>query len=121
MAVGALFFAFNVAPTQEMVLIAYKMTPWHALALALASLAMLHALVYSVGFAGQEDPGRESFFASVFARFTVVGYVLALAVSAYVLWTFGRADGTSATQIVVSTIVLGSPAALGAALARLII
>ena len=30
MLAGALFLAFNVAPTEEMVLIAFQMTPWHA-------------------------------------------------------------------------------------------
>src|SRR3546814_16429460 len=32
MSVGAVFLALNVAPTAEILLIAYKMTPWHALA-----------------------------------------------------------------------------------------
>ena len=33
MLVGALFLGLNVAPTEEMVQIAYTMTPWHALGL----------------------------------------------------------------------------------------
>ena len=32
MAAGALFLSFNVAPTEEMVLIAYMMSTWHLLA-----------------------------------------------------------------------------------------
>ncbi len=46
------FLAFNVAPTEEMILIGFKMTPWHSLALIAASLVLLHALVFAVGFAG---------------------------------------------------------------------
>ena len=38
MGVGALFLAFNVAPTEEVVSIAYRLTPWHTLALVVASL-----------------------------------------------------------------------------------
>ena len=33
MCVGAVFLSLNVAPTEEMILISYQMTPWHALAL----------------------------------------------------------------------------------------
>jgi uncharacterized membrane protein len=57
----------------------------------------------------------------MFLRFTVVGYALALLVSAYVLWTFGRYDSGAFGVHVMEAIVLGFPAALGAAAARLII
>ncbi|HEY0833380.1 MAG TPA: TIGR02587 family membrane protein [Azospirillum sp.] len=120
MMVGALFVGFNVAPTEEMVLIAYKMTPWHTLALALLSLGLLHAFVYTVGFAGQES-GGEAPFRSVFLRFTVAGYGIALLVSFYLLWTFERVAGLSAMELVTAMVVLSFPGALGAATARLIV
>jgi putative integral membrane protein (TIGR02587 family) len=119
MGAGALFVAFNVAPTEEMILIAYMMTEWHALALAGFSLVILHTFVYTIGFGGQEDyPGS---FLSVLVRFTIVGYAIALLVSLYVLWTFGRTDAADFFEIVKMTIVLGFPGALGAALARLVL
>jgi putative integral membrane protein (TIGR02587 family) len=120
MTAGALFFAFNVAPTEEMALTSYQMTGWPALLLALFSMAALHGLVYSLGFRGEMDP-RDCSFGQAFFRFTVVGYAVALLVSLYVLWTFGRTDGISAEQAVMMTVVLGFPAALGAATARLIV
>lgn len=120
MAAGALFVGFNVAPTEEMVLIAYKMTPWHALAMAVLSLGMLHAFVYTVGLAGQESRGEAS-FGHVFLRFTVAGYGIALLVSLYLLWTFERVGGLSVTELVTVMVVLGFPSALGAATARLIV
>jgi putative integral membrane protein (TIGR02587 family) len=119
MAAGALFVAFNVAPTEEMALIAYMMTEWHALALAAFSLVILHAFVYTVGFGGQEEYNAS--FLSILLRFTIVGYAIALLVSLYVLWTFGRTDAISVTEIAKITIVLGFPGALGAALARLVL
>lgn len=121
MAAGAVFLAFNVAPTEEMVLIAYKMTPWHALALAAATLAMMHAFVYAVEFHGTEPLPRGTPMLRVFLRFTVVGYAIALIVSAYVLWTFGRFGDDAWTLAVMQTMVLGFPAGLGAAAARLIL
>jgi putative integral membrane protein (TIGR02587 family) len=121
MLVGALFLAFNVAPTEEMVLIAYRMTPWHALALAVVSLIVMHAFVYAVEFRGHSavPPGTPEW--SVFLRFTAVGYAVALCISLYVLWTFGRADGTGAIEVTKAVLVLGFPAAIGAASARLIL
>ena len=117
MAAGALFFAFNVAPTEEMILIGFKMTPWHAVALVAVSLAILHALVFTVGFGGQEGHDRPWL---AFLHFTVAGYGVALIVSLYILWTFGRIDG-GLGETVRSVVVLGFPAALGAAVARLVV
>ena len=117
MSAGALFFAFNVAPTEEMILIGFKMSPWHAVALVLLSLLVLHALVFTVGFAGQhehEGHGR------AFLRFTLSGYGLAVLVSLYVLWTFGRLDA-GLSEAIRAVVVLGFPSALGAALARLVV
>jgi putative integral membrane protein (TIGR02587 family) len=121
MAVGALFLAFNVAPTEEMVLIAYQMTVGHTVALALGSLLLMHAFVYALEFQGQVVIPPTTPAWSIFLRFTVVGYALALLISGYVLWTFGRTDGLSGTEVVRTAVVLGFPAALGAAAARLIL
>jgi uncharacterized membrane protein len=93
------------------------MSAWHALALVVASLTVLHALVFTVGFAGQEH--QES-HARAFAHFTLAGYGIALLVSLYILWTFGRLDG-GLSDTVRAVAVLGFPATLGAALARLVV
>jgi putative integral membrane protein (TIGR02587 family) len=121
MAAGALFLALNVAPTEEMILIAYKMTNWHALALIGASLVLMHAFVYAVEFRGQASIPEGAPQWKVFLHSTVTGYALALLISVYVLWTFGRTDGLAISQVVMTTVVLGFPAAIGAAAARLII
>lgn len=117
MAAGALFFAFNVAPTEEMILIAFKMSAWHALALIGVSLGALHTLVFSVGFAGQE--GHEGQLRA-FAHYTLAGYGIALLVSLYILWTFGRLD-SAFSDAVRAVVVLSFPAAIGAAVARLVV
>ena len=121
MAAGALFLAFNVAPTEEMVLIAHKMSAWHSIALLLVSLLVMHAFVYALEFHGTALRSPDATFWSVFVRFTIVGYAVALLMSLYMLWTFGRTDGVAVQQIVSILIVLGFPAAVGAAAARLIL
>jgi putative integral membrane protein (TIGR02587 family) len=121
MVAGALFLAFNVAPTEEMILIGFMMSPWQALLLVLLSILLLDAFVYGIGFAGQKERPRDVHPASNFLRFTIAGYGLALIVSLYVLWTFGRTDGAELSQIAITVTVLAFPAALGAAIARLVV
>lgn len=118
MVAGAVVFATSLAPTEEIVLLAAKMTPWHTLVLVGVSLALMHAFVYQLGFAGQEDDHGPLLS---FAVFTVVGYALALTVSAYLLWTLGRFADTGLLTVVTESVVLTLPASLGAAAARLIL
>lgn len=121
MAAGALFLAFNVAPTEEMILIAQQMSAWHSIALALVSILIMHAFVYTVEFQGTASIPPGTPFWSVFLRFTILGYAVALSMSAYMLWTFGRTEGLAFAQTISILIVLGFPSAVGAAAARLIL
>lgn len=118
MTVGALFFALNIAPTEEMILIAYKATPVHILALIAVSILLLHLIVFKAGFAGQEEADHPL---KAFFHFTVPGYAIALAVSLFALFLFGRIEGHSVAGVVQTMIVLGFPASIGAAAARLLV
>lgn len=121
MGVGALFLNLNVAPTEEIILISFKMTPWHALATILVSIAIMHAFVYAVAFQGSHEVPEGTPWWHAFFRFTLPGYIIAMAISLYVLWTFGRLDDVGPTQVLISAIVLSFPGAIGAAAARLIL
>jgi putative integral membrane protein (TIGR02587 family) len=121
MGVGAIFLAFQLAPTEEMVLIGQRITGWHATILALLSLGIMQAFLCSIEMDGRESIFSARFFWVVFMRLTIVGYALVLLLSLYVLWTFGRLDGEALREALMSIIVLGFPAALGASAARLIL
>ena len=121
MLAGALFLGFSVAPTEEMILIAFLMSPAQSMGLILLSVILLHLMVYTVGFKGQEKPAGPTGFWPIFLRFTVTGYAIAAVVALYLLWTFGRLDGTSIQHIVGTVAVLAFPGAVGAALARLVV
>lgn len=121
MAAGALFLSLNVAPTEEMIVLAYKMTPWHALTILALSIGLMHGFVYAVSFEGGHELSPETPWWHAFIRFTLPGYAIALAISLYALWTFERINDTASVEIIISMIVLGFPAALGAAAARLIL
>lgn len=122
MMVGALFLAMNPAPTEEIVLIGYKMSDWQIVLLAVFTMLMMHAFVYKVEFRGQEKHSPEdSSQASVFFRYTVVGYAVVLLVSFYILWTFGQTDNLNLENKLKIAVVMGFPGALGAAASRLIL
>jgi putative integral membrane protein (TIGR02587 family) len=121
MMVGALFISYTVAPTEEIILIAYQITPWHALIAVFISLLILHVFVYKVDFHGQEQAPEGSTPFSLFMHFTVVGYLVVFLTSLYILWSFGRIDGVEPPMIFMYGAVLSVPGALGAAAARLIL
>lgn len=121
MLVGALFLAFNVAPTEEVALIAYQMSSAQSLTLVAASIALLHVLVYQLGFPGEDLRRGAISPLRCFLAFSAPGYAIALSISAFTLWAFGRFDGVSAHEANAMIIVLAFPAALGCATARLVI
>ncbi|GAA0868376.1 TIGR02587 family membrane protein [Brevundimonas basaltis] len=118
MVAGALFLALNMAPTEEMILIAYRMSAVQVIALILVSLTVMHAIVYNIGFPGQEAHTRP--FAA-FVHYTLAGYGLVLLTSLYVLWVFGRTQGHGLAELVDAVVVLSFPGAIGAAAARLLV
>ncbi|MGY1847428.1 TIGR02587 family membrane protein [Blastococcus sp. SYSU DS1021] len=119
MLAGAVVFAANIAPTEEVVLMAARTSILGTLALVVLSLAVMHGFVYAVGFSGQER--STGGFVRSFLTLTVVGYAVALLVAGYVLWTFGRFDGAGPAVVVGQCVVLAFPASIGAAAARLIL
>ena len=121
MLAGALFLGFSVAPTEEMILISFLMSPVQSMALIVFSILLLHGLVYTVGLKGQEKPTGPTGFWSILLRFTIAGYAVAALTALYLLWTFGRIEGTSPAQVVAMVAVLAFPGAIGAALARLVV
>ena len=122
MAAGALFLAFNVAPTEEIVVIAHQQgSPWYGLMLLVCSVGLLHAFVYAVGFSGQHSSPEDRGAGHEFLHLTLPGYAIVLVICTYVLWTFGRLDGLPALSALHLVLVLAFPAALGAAAARLVL
>lgn len=121
MGVGAVFLAFPVAPTEEMVLIAVTMPAGDAAVLALVALGILQAFGYALEQPQKGTRRSVGFWGQVFLRFTSVGFALAFGLSLYMLWTFGRLEGVALVTSLKTTLVLSFPAAVGAAAARLIL
>ena len=120
MGIGALFLSLNISPTEEVVLIAYKMNIWQEIALLLGTIILMHIFVYRLEMRGSARHGAGGRILAIFLRFTLAGYALVLLVSCYTLWTFGRMDGTGPAEIASAVVVLSFPGAIGASAARLI-
>ena len=122
MVAGALFFAFNMAPTEEIVRITLEQgSVVYAIGLMLASVLLLHAFVYALDFKGEHEQAHEQARLPAFVSLTLPGYALVLLTSLLVLWLFGRTDGLEPGEALHMTAVLALPGALGAATARLVL
>lgn len=117
---GAMFLSFTVAPTEEMRLIAYQISPWHGLGLVLLSILSLHAVVYLVGFPGQEKRGGKSHGLDLIIH-TLPAYAISVVACLYILWCLGSLDGANLSFAAMSVGVLGFPAAIGAGIARVVV
>ena len=119
---GALYFGFNVAPTEEPMMIGLRMTWWHAILLVVFSLAVVHAMLYAVGFRGSERlPKGHGWWRSL-VGLGAAGFASAALVALFLLWVFGRVDGdTGFLAALQMTIALAFVTSIGAAAGRLIL
>lgn len=119
-AVGALFVGFNIAPTDEIPMIAAAMSPAWELALIVATLLISYGIVFQAGFSNEEQRHQQPGVLQHPLTETVASYLVALTVGAAMLWFFQRLDIAAPWEMTLShVIVLGLPAAVGGAAGRL--
>ncbi len=119
---GALYFGFNVAPTEEPMMIGLRMTWWHAVLLLLVSLAVVHAMLYAVGFRGSERLPEGHGWWRTLVGLGSVSYASAALVARFLLWVFGRiGPDTGLLAALQMTIALAFVTSIGSAAGRLII
>ena len=117
---GAVLFAANVAPTEEIVMIAVEVSSWRLLGLAVLSLCLGALVLYHSEFAGSKKYVLFDRRHDVLVG-AVVTYAVALAASAAILLFFGRFDGQALVTCVAQTVVLGVAGTLGASAGRLLL
>jgi putative integral membrane protein (TIGR02587 family) len=118
-ACGAMLFAANVAPTEEVIMIASEARVPNVLGLLALSLLLTASILYYIEFTGSGRFVLADGVVSVVVG-TIVTYAIALVMSAAVLWFFGRFDDSLIT-CVAQTVVLGLAASLGASAGRLLL
>lgn len=113
---GAVLVAANVAPTEEVRLLAFEMTPPALVGMVAVSLAVGAGLLYFSAFRGAR---RVAALGVGPLRGTVVTYGVAVVASAVLLWAFGQADDLATLPRLVA--VLAFPAMIGASAGRLLL
>jgi putative integral membrane protein (TIGR02587 family) len=117
---GAVLFASNVAPTEEIVQIAAESTLWRMLGLALLSFVLGGVILFYSDFTGSK-PLRFGDQLGTVLSLSVINYAVALAASAFILWFFGRFEGVSPIMGLAQTVTLGVASSLGASAGRLLL
>lgn len=117
---GAVLFASNVAPTEEILQIAVESTPWRLFGLALLSLLLGGIILFYSDFTGSKRLRSGNGLGTVLSL-SVVSYAVALAASAFILWFFGRFEGVSLAIGIAQTVTLGVVSSLGASAGRLLL
>ncbi|HVE94382.1 MAG TPA: TIGR02587 family membrane protein [Acidimicrobiales bacterium] len=118
--IGAVFVAFNIAPTDEIPMLAAAMPPGWLLGVIGASLLVSYLIVFVAGFSNQEQRHSQKGVLQHPITETFACYLVALAAAAVMLWFFQRAAvGDPVDEVLSHVIVLGLPAAVGGAAGRL--
>lgn len=117
---GALFLGLSIAPTEEVPMLATELPATYLPLLILFSVALTYAIVFEAGFGGKE---RRRTTPGPFQRpvtETVLAYITSLLVCVGVLTLYGQIGAGDDWFVAFSqTVVLGLPAAIGAAAGRL--
>jgi putative integral membrane protein (TIGR02587 family) len=117
---GALLLTLNIAPTDEVTMLASELSELQLVALILLSLLVTYVIVFEAGFRNQEARLAAQGVLQRPITETVVAYLVALLVCGAVLWLFGGFAGDASPGAILGKIVvLGFPGALGAAAGRL--
>jgi putative integral membrane protein (TIGR02587 family) len=117
---GAILFAGNIAPTDEVVVIAVETSTVRLIGLLVLSLFISGVIMYYSGFIGADRYIRGKGMLFILGG-TMACYATALAASALMLWFTHGFRGESMLMGVSQIIVLGFPASLGASAGRLLI
>jgi putative integral membrane protein (TIGR02587 family) len=117
---GAVLFAANLAPTEEVVIIGIQTSWLKLIGVAMFSLLIAFLILHYSDFKGAGEFVRADHPTFILLD-TVVTYAIALSSSALILWFFGRFDDVTMFTALAQTVALGLAATLGASAGRLLL
>ncbi|MGA1265077.1 MAG: TIGR02587 family membrane protein [Prochlorothrix sp.] len=119
---GAFIIAFNIAPTDEITILATDIPTLWLLLIVVASLAMSYTIVFVAGFPNQDErQHQQGLFQQPFSE-TVIAYLISLGAAVAMLCFFHKVGLSDPWQKWLSyTVVLGLPASIGGAAGRIIV
>jgi putative integral membrane protein (TIGR02587 family) len=119
-AIGAVFIAFAIAPTDEVPMLAAAASPPWILAIMATSLIVSYTIVFAAGFANQKKRYQQQGLFQRPSGETVFSYLVSLLVSVLMLWFFHRLSGEDPWSLWLNyTVILGLPATIGGAAGRI--
>ncbi|MDZ7964596.1 MAG: TIGR02587 family membrane protein [Nostoc sp. DedSLP03] len=120
--IGATIIAFNIAPTDEIPMLAAATSPPWELAMIAASLLISYGIVFQAGFSNQQKRKEQKGIFQRPSSETIMSYLVSLLAGAFMLWFFQKLTFSDPwTMWLDHTLILGLPATIGGAAGRLAI
>jgi putative integral membrane protein (TIGR02587 family) len=120
--IGATVIAFNIAPTDEIPMLAAAVSPPWLLAMIAASLIISYGIVFQAGFSDQQKRRQQKGIFQRPSSETIMSYLVSLIASAFMLWFFQKLTFSDPWRMWLEhTLLLGLPATIGGAAGRLAI
>lgn len=120
--IGATVIAFNIAPTDEIPMLAAAIAPPWLLVMMAASLVISYGIVFQAGFADQQRRRQQKGIFQRPSSETIMSYLVSLLASAFMLWFFQKLTFNDPWRLWLEhTLLLGLPATIGGAAGRLAI
>lgn len=117
---GAVLFSANLAPTEEIVIVAIEASWQRLVGLAVLSLFIAFLVLHYSDFKGADEFVRAD-HPTIILLGTVLTYAIALGVAALILFFFGRFDGVTMFTALAQTVTLAVAGTLGASAGRLLL
>ncbi|BAY30630.1 hypothetical protein NIES2107_24750 [Nostoc carneum NIES-2107] len=120
--IGATVIAFNIAPTDEIPMLAATVSPPWLLAIIATSLVISYGIVFQAGFSDQQKRRQQKGIFQRPSSETIMSYLVSLLAAALMLWFFQKLSLSDPwTMWLDHTLMLGLPATIGGAAGRLAI
>ncbi|MDY7015715.1 MAG: TIGR02587 family membrane protein [Cyanobacteriota bacterium] len=118
--IGAVIIAFNIAPTDEVPVLAAAASPPWLLVIIAVSLLISYGIVFASGFTDQAKRRQQQGLFQGPLSETVFSYLVSLGASALMLWFFQQLSLSDPWELWLRyTLILGLPATVGGAAGRL--
>ncbi|HBL13282.1 MAG TPA: TIGR02587 family membrane protein [Cyanobacteria bacterium UBA11162] len=120
--IGAMIVAFNIAPTDEIPMLAAATSPPWLIAIIIASLIISYGIVFVAGFTNQQKRHAQQGLFQTPEGETIFSYLISLLAAALMLWFFHRLSFSDPWFLWLRyTLLLALPATIGGAAGRLAI
>lgn len=119
-ACGAVVLATNIAPTDEIVVLALENSSFRLVGMVLVSLLLGALVMVFSDLLDGEGRGRKPLLQRLVFG-SVISYAVAFFCSAVILLLFGRFDGMAPPSMLAMTVVLSVAASMGAAAGKILI